>query len=326
MNISIIIPMYNVAQYIERCLLSVFKQAPSDLTYEVILIDDGSPDNSLEIARKICLNRDNVKFFSQENKGLGGARNTGILNASGEYLIFLDSDDILLEDCFLNLSFYIKNKTFDILECGAELVDENLNSISKFIPIINANYMSGINYYLDNETIPSVCNKVYNRIFIEANKLSFKERLYIEDFEFNTRAFFFAENVINTDFVIQKFVQTLNSITRNNNINTKHKLVNDLFLVVNEIKLFRDKMSLNTENNHGVYFDDRLARVNVNIFFQALKYGFKYNEIMVLKDRLKNDFLYFMDKKICDRKKNYFRILVHKYGLVFKLIVKVKNG
>jgi len=119
-KLSIIVPMYNVASYIETCIDSIYKQNIPLHDFEVILIDDESPDNSLEIAKALVRTKDNVKIISQKNKGLGGARNTGIENASGVYILFLDADDYYIDNTINHLIVLAEKYTLDILEFGAE--------------------------------------------------------------------------------------------------------------------------------------------------------------------------------------------------------------
>src|SRR5690606_20128377 len=112
--VSLIIPVYNVELYVIECLESVIKIIPHDKSVEVIIVDDGSPDNSINLIENYILNlNDNIKnnfhIFSQENRGLSGARNTGINIAKGRYLAFLDSDDVLQGNFFNDILAIIKN-------------------------------------------------------------------------------------------------------------------------------------------------------------------------------------------------------------------------
>jgi glycosyltransferase involved in cell wall biosynthesis len=91
MKVSVVIPVYNVKPYLERCVNSVLRQTYKDL--EIILVDDGSTDGSGELCDQIALTDKRISVIHQENQGLSGARNIGIRNATGEYIIFLDSDD-----------------------------------------------------------------------------------------------------------------------------------------------------------------------------------------------------------------------------------------
>ena len=92
-DISLIIPVYNVESYLERCLSSVENQTFEN--FEVIIVNDGSTDGSLQIIQKFLNRNVNFKLIDQENKGLGEARNVGIKNSCGRYVAFLDSDDFL---------------------------------------------------------------------------------------------------------------------------------------------------------------------------------------------------------------------------------------
>lgn len=96
--ISIIVPVYNTENYLEKCLYSLVNQTYKNI--EIIIIDDGSPDNSMNIIQKFVLADNRVKVISQKNQGLSGARNTGMNNANGDYIMFIDSDDwIEIDTC-----------------------------------------------------------------------------------------------------------------------------------------------------------------------------------------------------------------------------------
>lgn len=96
--ISIIVPVYNTENYLEKCLLSLVNQTYKNI--EIIIIDDGSPDNSMNIIQKFVLADNRVKVISQNNQGLSGARNIGMNNANGDYIMFIDSDDwIEIDTC-----------------------------------------------------------------------------------------------------------------------------------------------------------------------------------------------------------------------------------
>lgn len=95
-KVSVIIPVYNAEKYLEQCVGSVMNQTLKDI--EIICVDDGSPDNSLEVLKKLQSQDDRVKIISQPNGGAGAARNNGLRNATGEYLSFLDADDFFEPD------------------------------------------------------------------------------------------------------------------------------------------------------------------------------------------------------------------------------------
>lgn len=118
MSISIIIPSYNQAQYLEDCLESAYNQTVPP--FEIIVVDDGSTDNSLEIARRYEFAEfpgieSPVRVISQVNKGLASARNTAIMNAKGEYILPLDADDMLLENAVERITQEIQRTNADII-------------------------------------------------------------------------------------------------------------------------------------------------------------------------------------------------------------------
>ena len=123
MKFSIIVPVYNVEKYLSKCLDSVINQTNQD--FEVIVVNDGSPDNSQKIIYEYVEKYpDKIKGFIKENGGLSDARNYGIARASGEYIIFLDSDDYIDEHLLEKLDEKIKeDSNLDII--GYNLVDVN---------------------------------------------------------------------------------------------------------------------------------------------------------------------------------------------------------
>ena len=113
--ISVIVPVYNVEEYLEECLESIQKQTYSDI--EVILVNDGSTDRSKEICERYCEKDSRFKLVNQENKGLSGARNRGMLESKGEIISFVDSDDVLKEDMLEQLMKQMTSEDIDIVEC-----------------------------------------------------------------------------------------------------------------------------------------------------------------------------------------------------------------
>lgn len=113
--ISVIVPVYNVEEYLEECLESIKRQTYTDI--EVILVNDGSTDRSKEICERYCEKDSRFKLVNQENKGLSGARNRGMLESKGEFISFVDSDDVLKEDMLDQLMKQMTSEDIDIVEC-----------------------------------------------------------------------------------------------------------------------------------------------------------------------------------------------------------------
>ena len=113
--ISVIVPVYNVEEYLEECLESIQYQTYTDI--EVILVNDGSTDSSKEICERFCQADSRFRLINQENKGQSAARNRGVKESVGQFIMFVDSDDIINKDVLEVLLPYMK-KDVDIVECG----------------------------------------------------------------------------------------------------------------------------------------------------------------------------------------------------------------
>lgn len=126
-KISVIVPVYNIEKYIERCIRSILEQ--SFKNFELLLIDDGSTDNSGSICDQFALSDSRIKVFHQRNRGVSYARNTGIKNAQGSFIAFVDGDDWVKHD-YLEVLYEQLNMTgSDICICGGNEVDEHMNEL-----------------------------------------------------------------------------------------------------------------------------------------------------------------------------------------------------
>ena len=120
MKLSVIVPVYNVENYIEACIQSLLSQSYDD--FEIIIVDDGSIDSSIERARKMVVNKSNVQILSKKNGGLSDARNFGIEHSTGEYLAFIDSDDTIHPDMFKSMMNKLLREQADVCSCDMEYV------------------------------------------------------------------------------------------------------------------------------------------------------------------------------------------------------------
>ena len=121
-EVSVIIPVYNSEKYVEKCICSVMAQTLPEL--EIIIINDGSIDESGKILRKLAQKDSRIILLDQENKGVAAARNLGVEKATGKYLTFVDGDDYLQED-YIELMYNLAEKeTLDMVICGLTYVDE----------------------------------------------------------------------------------------------------------------------------------------------------------------------------------------------------------
>ena len=125
--ISVIIPVYNAEKFLSRCIESVISQSYSN--WELILVDDGSPDNSADMAREIGKKHPCIIVLDQENQGPSGARNTGMKAATGKYLCFVDPDDFVETNVYGKLVQQMEDENLDMLRFNYQKVDEQYNNV-----------------------------------------------------------------------------------------------------------------------------------------------------------------------------------------------------
>ena len=162
MRLSIIIPIYNVEDTLQRCLESVLAQV--DETMEVVLIDDGSTDSSGQIAQDMTAGRGNCRLIQQTNKGLSAARNAGIEVATGDYLTFVDSDDFIAEGTYAALlAVLASHPDYDILEYPA-LLYYGSRTKQRLLTFSDTTISSIRDYWLGGAHLHSyACNKLFRR-------------------------------------------------------------------------------------------------------------------------------------------------------------------
>ncbi|MBQ2209990.1 MAG: glycosyltransferase, partial [Prevotella sp.] len=135
MDLSIIVPVYNVEKYIRPCIESIFKQGLDDADYEVIIINDGTKDRSMEMIADIISQHDNIKVINQENLSLSVARNNGIDIAEGEYILMPDSDDLLIENSLKPLLKKALKTKVDLIVADFLTMDDKQFEQTKNTPI-----------------------------------------------------------------------------------------------------------------------------------------------------------------------------------------------
>ena len=213
--ISVIVPIYNVEAYLERCIKSLQDQTYSD--FEVIMVDDGSTDQSVETAKHYINSDKRFKYFYQSNAGQGSARNTGIRNASGDYYCFVDSDDYVHPQYLENLFRAIDETNSDISVCGVERVFDGGGKVDyKITNQDGASIITDIRKYLLFASF-SVCNKLFKKELFEG--LSFPERMKFEDFALMPQVYARASKIVSIKDKLYYYYYRQNSTTTGIKIN-----------------------------------------------------------------------------------------------------------
>lgn len=180
MKLSVIVPVYNCKDHLERCVGSILKQSFTD--YEIILVDDGSTDGSAQLADSLAANNLQVQVIHQENQGVSTARNTGLLEAQGEYIMFVDADDYLLP----NTANVFENEKLADLTCLSFEVGNNIKKITNDQLYQASESEKAKVMMLENPTqYMTVWSKFFKRKIIEENNLRFNTTLRVaEDGDF----------------------------------------------------------------------------------------------------------------------------------------------
>lgn len=186
---SLIIPVYNSELYLKTCIDSVLSQPYKD--YEIILVDDGSVDHSLEYCHQYAKEYSNIRVYHKENGGAASARNLGIEKAQGRYLIFIDADDSIesrffefLDEDIESTDMLIYGMSFDYYRGDSIIRQEPLSCIDH--PLINVSDLSSeFDDLFSNNVFSSACNRVFSATIVRENQLRFKEDMKIyEDLDF----------------------------------------------------------------------------------------------------------------------------------------------
>ena len=233
---SIIVPIYNVEKYLERCINSIINQTYKNL--EIILVDDESPDNCPVICDEYAKKDNRVRVVHKKNGGLSDARNAGMNIATGDYIIFADSDDYIeLDTCEKFLHF--AKKEYDILVgdaivTGGTCVLWHINNNSVF---------TGKQYLLEalkvNKSPMVAWLNIYKRDFLLKNNLFFKEGILHEDEDFTPRCFLKAKTVVCTNIYFYHYIIRENSITT---VTDKRKNATDLYDTCLRLEQIYDKI------------------------------------------------------------------------------------
>ena len=223
MILSIIIPVYNVEPFVEKCIRSCEAQDVSKDDYEIVVVNDGSKDNSLDVVNRVANEFENIRVFSQANAGLSAARNTGMREAKGEYYMFVDSDDWIAENCLAKLIEKLRMERPDALAiCAANVLngeDKRRQSYPDETPISGRDLLvKGVS--------PCAPFSIWSADVFKKFKLTFFEGIFHEDSEFTPRAYYLADKVSLTNDIIYYVRQNPNSITRSANPKKSFDLVN----------------------------------------------------------------------------------------------------
>lgn len=238
-KVSIIVPVYNVEKYLAKCLDSLVNQTLEDI--EIILINDSSTDGSQEIIERYAAEYKNIKYIIKENGGAAAARNRGILEATGEYIGFMDSDDYIEKEMFECLYNKAKEEEYDVVECNLHHVypDGTIDTEDcEEYTDIRQLLMNGRNV---------VWNKIYKREWLLGTKVTFPLGFIYEDLAFYSKLVVHIRKCAYVKPAFYYYVQRSNSVNRSQNLKTLDIIpvlqdVYDYYMQIGKFDEYRDEL------------------------------------------------------------------------------------
>lgn len=231
-KVSLVIPVYNVRDYLKKCLDSVAAQTYENL--EVIIVNDGSTDDSLDIINDYTARFENMTCYTIENRGLGGARNFGTEKSTGEYITFLDSDDYID-------SAYIEKMVTAAVESGSDIAVCNNHDVSESGEILftyHHPYKNAVTSLAEDPTLlfNRLCawGKLYKRDLF--NELEYVSRVWYEDMRLTPKLFLKAEKICFVEDCLVYYVQRAGSIMNNNNVKRNLEIIDAFKDVIDYFK------------------------------------------------------------------------------------------
>lgn len=317
--VSIVIPVYNKEKHIKKCIDSVINQTYKNI--ELLIIDDGSTDNSGKIISEY--NDERIKYFKNNNQGIGKTRNFGIKKSNGKYIMFLDSDDYLDTNIVKFMLNKILKDKLDMVVCDYYEVKNTKNNEIKIINFENCSIMDNPELLLSINLSP--WNKIYKKSFILKNNIEFDEESKYEDVIFVIDALINAKKIGKIDKALYYYV-----INENSETSIRDEKVFDILKIIDKIRnKYKDIKYLNES------IDKLTVRILTNYTIQQ-----RYQKDRKIQKRFINDAFKYLKENIKDYKnKKYYknrgilrsfiekrRILSIIYCNIYRILVLNKKG
>lgn len=297
MKFSIIVPVYNVEDYLDKCLNSIKEQTYKN--FEVIIVNDESPDNSQKIIDKYTKKDQRFKCYNKKNGGVSSARNHGLKYVKGDYLIFIDGDDYIDKYLLEKLNKELEKQNYDMIRFSYSKVDESGNIIKEInIKEENNDKNSVIKEILNNELVDVMWLYTYNIDFFKKNKFTFTEGRIHEDYGLILLILSKAKTMKIINYQGYYYVQRENSIMNSITYDKLKRRVDDFyyFYLIHKKELkdnYIDKLLLSFSASCMIVKCNELNDKDLDEYLKLLKKNKTINDIYgnTLKRKLKKIYL-----------------------------------
>lgn len=335
--VSIIIPVYNSELYLEKCLKSVTNQSLKDI--EIIIINDGSTDNSRDIIERYAKNDKRIIFIDKENGGQSSARNSGLLKANGEYVAFIDSDDCVDENMIKDMYELCKSNKCDIAICDYNMIFENdiqsdKHNVFKLTnEVVDIENMTGFEYikkYMrtykhGNE----VCTRMYKNALLKDKNILFDKNSKSgipeigEDMFFNFKVALYANKIASCNKAYYNY------FIHNGSAMTSYK-PNLLTRMVNLLEKFYYYLldeKVETKNNIELFIKDMFVSILKEEYVRYKREN-RIKEFTNELNKLQNNNFVISQKDIkCSSSKDnlIYKLICKKYYFILDALEQIKN-
>lgn len=316
-KISVVVPVYNVGVYLEKCLDSLLAQTLDDI--EILCINDGSTDNSLEILQKYAQKDERIKIFDKENEGQGVGRNIGIKNATGEFIAFVDPDDWVELDMYEKMYTQAKNLDSQVVFCDYKKVQEwdgkvttphifrKAVSLTKSKPIkvpVGQNIKKPVLYNSFLVAPSYVWNGIYDASLVKENAIRFADFRCYEDVMFLVRTIVLAQNISYINIPLYNY-----RIRKTSTLRSNEERYIDLINITKAVKDYLLKQGLmdDFESNFEYFCVSNIYRVYATMTIE----DYKRNLLELCEEVLDEHLLAELQKKILCSIKVWKNLLLH---------------
>ncbi len=327
-RLSVIIPMYNVEPYVERCLRSLEIQDINKEDFEIICVNDGSPDNSKGVVSRLQQEFDNIILIDQENQGVSRARNNGIEKATGRYILFIDPDDYIASNTFSRILIAAEEKKANVSFLGFTFLYEN-GQVRKnvFHKEYSGKVFSGIETYFlsrkDGSTDPDrMWAILFESEFLKRNELRYLPDVpFLEDGELIVRILCLAERCI---FDGRSFYQrtTRPGSATNSNLFHSERAINGFLLAATNLKKFQQQQNLNDKQRN--FINQPLCKFVLLVLNSGLQKPYLKNYRSIRK-KLRNNNFNSIELKGVVRPYIYYANIYNYLPIVFLLTAYLKE-